>query len=415
MWNFGELKMAKEDKSVEETKKEKHNLWKKFSLFFKRILKSEEEELFPPKMKWWEWFLCLMAWAFMVVGLAVVADQLCFRVGSECFCCTYIALGFTLAGLIIYRLIRHRFIVHKARLEDRSEVEAMFAEARTVVELGSTQLKNQEQYEQKKEQLKKEMQRIKDIGYKGWTEYQVLQFNQMLVEFLQEDELIGRAQLTLGELKEYAHDSAYRYEWEQFYVWEDKIEGAIKNIEDAGDDKDKRGTAVAVLRARLKTLLEYVADYYAYWAEGSAIIRGIITSGVMVVPILLSMGLLPVLHSAGDGFLRIHNWGLLGITGAITAMLLSLRKSDFVEVGSTEGKKELWRAVIGVALGLVAGILVYSMIGGGLLSGAFFPTISSFEGKESKELGLSIFWAIAAGYSFEWVFDHLRSATERRS
>jgi len=127
------------------------------------------------------------------------------------------------------------------------------------------------------------------------------------------------------------------------------------------------------------------------------------------------MGLLPVLHSAGDGFLRIHNWGLLGITGAITAMLLSLRKSDFVEVGSTEGKKELWRAVIGVALGLVAGILVYSMIGGGLLSGAFFPTISSFEGKESKELGLSIFWAIAAGYSFEWVFDHLRSATERRS
>ncbi len=404
--------MSEENKLVEETKDKEPS-------FGDDGGRSKcREEPFPPKMKWWEWILWFIAWAFLLGGLAVAANQLCFRIGPECVCCTYIAFGFVIVGLIIYRWVRHRFIVHESRLEDRSEVDSLLAEARTVVEPKSMKSGREDENERRKEQLKKEMDRLEQLGEKGWTEYQVLQFNQMLVDFLPEAELVGRAQLTLEELKEYAQDSAYRYEWEQFCFWQDKIEEAIdkiENIEGAGDDEDKRKTDVAALRARLKTLIEYVTDYYAYWAEGSAIVRGIRMCGVFGLFPLLAMGLLPIVHPGGDKVLGVFNWGLLGMSGSITAVLLSLRKSDFVEVGGTEGKKELWRAVLGAALGFIAGILVYSMIAGGVLSGALFPTIIFFEEQESKELALSIFWAITAGYSFEWVFDHLRSATGRTS
>ena len=73
------------------------------------------------------------------------------------------------------------------------------------------------------------------------------------------------------------------------------------------------------------------------------------------------MGLLPLIHPAGNGVLTVLNWGLLGISGANTAVLLSLRKSNVMEVGNTEGKKELRHSMLGAGLGLVAGVILYSM------------------------------------------------------
>ncbi len=159
-------------------------------------------------------------------------------------------------------------------------------------------------------------------------------------------------------------------------------------------------------------LLEHIASYNLSWAEGSAIVRGIIRCGVFAIFPLVAMGLLPILHPEGNGNLGVLNWGLLGVSGSLTAVLLSLRKSDLVEVGNTEGKKELWRAVLSTALGLMAGILFYSMIAGGIFSGTALPAITS-EQMELKDTALSIFWAIAAGYSFEWVLDCVRSSIER--
>jgi hypothetical protein len=123
------------------------------------------------------------------------------------------------------------------------------------------------------------------------------------------------------------------------------------------------------------------------------------------------MGLLPILHPANDKVIGILNWGILGITGATTAVLWSLRKSDIVTVGDEEGKKELWRAVLGAGLGFVAGILLYSMILGGILDGKVFPEITASSPKQI-DIALSIFWGITSGFSLELVFDRLRSTSE---
>ena len=257
------------------------------------------------------------------------------------------------------------------------------------------------------------MRTLKEIGENGWTEYQVLSLNQMLVDFLKVDDLIASARLSLTELEDYALDSARRYDWEQCRRWQQKIKDAVGKIEqvdvqdadyDANQDK-----ASESLRAELRMLLEYVASYNMSWGEGSAIIRGIIRCGVFTLFPLLGIGLLPLLHPASDKILHILNWGVLGVSGAITAVLLSLRKSDVVEVGNTEGKKELWHAVLGVGLGLVAGVLGYSLIASNMLkAGGIIPDVKS---PEHPQIALSIVWAVTSGVCFEKILDLARGAT----
>lgn len=383
---------------------------------------KRQEDVFPPKLSGWEKWTLGISYLFLVLALLYLLDQLCLHIAPPCICLTYFALGFVFIMLLIVRLFRHKFLVHKARLEDQSEVDATIVEAMNVEPRLTKPVEKPDDYPEKKKQLLKEVDRLKnEIGNRGWTEYQVLSLNQLLVDFLKEDELKARTRSSLAELEEYADDSAYRYDQKHYDQWKDNVDNAIKNIDEAIDKSDegkddhlKRDEAGEVLRAELRTLLEHVASYRANWAMGSEVIRALTSLGVATIPILLAMGLLPLLHPAGDKVLGIFNWGLLGISGAITAVLLSLRKSNLVEVGNTEGKKELRRAVLGTGLGLVAGILVYSMIAGGILSGTAFPEItpgSTSEQPELKAIALSSLWAIASGFSFEWVFDRLRSTT----
>ena len=134
--------------------------------------------------------------------------------------------------------------------------------------------------------------------------------------------------------------------------------------------------------------------------------------GAAAVPILLVMGLLPILHPGGDGIFGVLNWGLLGISGSLTAVLLYLYKSDRVEVGHTEGKSELWRTVLGATLGFVAGVLIYAIFRAELLSGAAVPDLTY---QDRSDLGLTIVWAIGAGMYFEGVFERVRSSMEKGS
>ena len=90
--------------------------------------------------------------------------------------------------------------------------------------------------------------------------------------------------------------------------------------------------------------------------------------------------------------------------------MISLRNSNEVEVGYTYGKRELWRAVLGAPLGLLAGILVFSALAGGLIStGGFVPNLAK---PELSDAYLSIVWAVVAGMGFENVFQRMRRAVE---
>ena len=98
------------------------------------------------------------------------------------------------------------------------------------------------------------------------------------------------------------------------------------------------------------------------------------------------------------------------MAGAIASALIGLRNAKEVEVGDTSGRQELWRAVLGAPLGLLAGILVFSAIAGGLIeNGAAVPNLAD---PKLPDLYLSIVWAVFSGMGFERVFQRMRSATE---
>lgn len=376
---------------------------------------KDNEPPFPPELPCWKRVvLCFIYVGGLFASLYLVNQFCCYLVQfspiyfcllkfSPSICGTYIAFAFLIIVLPIDRFIRRRLIVHNARLEDRSEVEATIVEAETV----EPRLLNPvrpEDYDKKKKDLDKEVERLRKLGPKGWTEYQVLSLNQMLVDFLGEDDLIARSQLSLADLKEYAEGDAYRYDIEQYYEWSTRINEAIEEIKKSEETAgEKRDDATEPLRANLRTLLEHVSAYGLNWAEGSALLRSLMICGVTAIPIFLAMGILPF-----TGKLDLFNWAFLGISGSLTAVLLEIRKSNLVEVGNTDGKKELWRAVLGSVLGLVAGILSYAMISGGIFNGAVFPNLDS---DSMKDIGLSIVCAFGAGLSFEYIFGRMRGIT----
>ena len=383
----------------------------------KNINKIPCQDSFPPKFIWWKkWIVLPFIWITLSVSLLYLADQLCFKQTPSCICCTYIAFGLVLSIIVIDRWIYHEIIVHNARLEDVSEVEATFVEAK-VVELANLGYMSEEEYfKKKKSELDEEVKRLKELGNRGWTEYQILSLNQMLVEFLDIDELKARARSSLDDLEDYADDSSYRYDQKQYDKWKDIIKKAIDKVDNAVDNaenEEQKNTAMMALQAELQMLLEHIASYHANWSRGSAILNGIKVCGCLSLPLLIGMGLLLLFHpmyiNGGEQKLSVLNWGIFGIIGAMTAVLLGLRKSDYVEVGNTEGRKELWRTIPGIALGLLAGTLAYWMIAGELFThGGIVPDLDS---SSLKDTGLSILWAVASGFCFEKVFDRMVSTT----
>ena len=321
-------------------------------------------------------------------------------------------ISFVLAGIIVDRIIRYETRLHKLRSEDLSVVKSMIIEATTFNSKISSPGIKPEDFESKKNQLSEEVSRLnKLISQDCCTEYQILPIQKMLVDFMSNDELKTTAQSTLVELQEYAEDSSYLYDKENYIKWEQRIEEAEKLINEHEDkpENDRDEDSSSYLRSELKALMEYVTGYTYTWTVGSELIRNLIICSAAAIPLLIVLGIIPVIHpnateSVELGFL---SWGLLGTSGSLTAVLLGLRRSDLVEVGNTEGKKEIWRAIIGSALGFVSGILVYSLLAGGLIKeGAAVPHIAS--GK-INDISLMVFWAIGAGFSFEKIFDRFRT------
>ena len=347
---------------------------------------------------------------FSLAGLLVAVDQLCLENPFfwSCRCLAYLGLVAGLGSFVAWRYLLREDVAHQGRLEDKSDVEASIVEAKTV-EPRMVRPLRPEGFKEKKKNLDNEIKRLEEIGRENWTEYQILSLYQMLVDFLKPLDLVSTTDSVMDVLDEYAADSRYRYDREYYAKWKERVDDAKKEIDNAKDvEKDEKSER---LRAVLKTLYEHVADFNYKWAEGSALIRDLLVVNAMAIPVFLTLGLVPVIHPSDPGTLDVINWAMLGVTGALAGSLRGLHRSDEVEVGNTEGKREIWRAVSGAALGFVAGALTYGVIAGGLVEGAAVPSAEASRSAVS-DVGLSVVWGVAAGFSFERVFERVRTATE---
>ena len=364
------------------------------------------ENLFPPELIGWKFLLLLGQRAISLLAFFYVIDQAAVDYFPKSTHGTYIALILIPLCFLLSRVFQHEIRVHEERLQDPSEVEALIVEARTI----EPRMDNKpENYAEKAKDLQEEADRLEKAGPYYWTEYQILSLNQMLVDFLKIHDLKERADSSLDDLEEYATDSAYSYDLRKFDRWKERIDKAEEELDKATGDSDEQDKAAESLRASLRTLQEHVANYEAFWANGTVVIRSLIISLAISIPVLLIVGILPFWFLEGNKVMTVFNWALLGSAGSLTAVLLALRDTDVVAVGHTEGQKVLWRTVIGGLLGLVAGTLIYSLITGGLLSGSMFPAnVDDFARSSLPNKGRTIFWAFAGGFSFERVFEQTR-------
>lgn len=370
---------------------------------------------------------CLLLWLARLILVASVAYFVFFcldllfawEVLPACSYCTYVALAGFLAALVCDFLVRHKSRVRKARIEDRSEIEALIREAQLVLDENAGENLS-ELHEKKQAFLEKEVQRLQQLGPSKWTEYRVLTLDSLLIDFLSCVELKARARSSLADLKEYADGTAFSYDVQHYYDWEKRIESNIAKIDEWEGKKESNKQRKALkryietLRANLQSLLEHVANYEANWSEGSSVLSGIQICGSAAVVVFLVMGILPVsehvgLDQAPPVTLGILNWGFLGASGAVASVLIGLRNSNLVEVGTTKGKKELWRMVLGAPLGFLSGVLVLSIIQGGLIQ----PEINDLtKVNEWAEIYRSIALSVGAGMALETVFQRVRAATE---
>lgn len=373
---------------------------------------EEENKDFPPKLSRMRRTLVGIFGLLIFCGVIVSLDQLFLPsplLFPSCPCAAYIGLGIALSSFLTVLALLHRFRVHNARLEDVSVVEGIFVDADTIEPRLSNPTRPS-QYDNKKKEIQKEVTRLKNLGVRGWTEYQVLSLDQMLVDFLKPDDLKARAVSRLNRLKEYAQDSTHPYDADFYRDWDKRINNAIEKM-DTSESVSKRDELGDSLRAELRELLDHVADYQSLWKEGSVILSALRFGGVAAAVMVLVMGLVPLLHPATreEPTFGILNWALFGMSGSLIVVLRDLRNSKMMEAGDNEGWFELVRAVLGATLGFVAGVVTYAMIGGGLITGPLMPDI---ERNVLVDLLLSVVVGIGAGFAFEQVFDRLKSATE---
>lgn len=252
-------------------------------------------------------------------------------------------------------------------------------------------------------------------------ELDALPLRKALVDLYPKNELITKANYELGLLWEYTPDTP-QYD-EIFDDWEQRIKSTIEKINDAekkernlkeSDTAKNVGQNVIMaeteiegniekLRPQLRSLRETVAWYDKTWAIGEIYIKGVTywVGGSLLIMVI--MGVLPLIHPKmeGLGVLGILHWASLGISGAFLSSIVSMRNLDVNEIGEQEGKQLLLKTIGRITIGALTAILLYAAIMGGILEGKLFPELPIRSDKFDMNTGLSIFWAIFAGFSLK--------------
>ncbi len=365
----------------------------------------------PPEWVWWRIGLVGIG-EMLVYGSALILAATCLNllfknpVGLKCTCWIYVPGALLLIGLCMVRLLRYPFRVHEARLVDRTEAEALFDGGKDLLKASEGGQHSSSNGDKDRDTaLRKLIEcRIAD-GPSTWTEYRVLPVEQGAVRLLSVEDLIARANARLDDLREYDEkrtDAEKEYFRERAERLRESIELAQKTKpNDEAKETKPNDEAKGFLEADLRMLLETLADYDKNWAVGSEMLRALLIVISVTIPIFLLMGIAPILLPSLSG-LGFMNWALLGAAGSLTAVLRKLYLRNKVDVGESEGKNELYQAIEGAILGMVSGVLVYTMLWGELLSGHIVPDVGS---ATINDIYLSVFWAFMTGFTFETFFD----------
>ena len=392
----------------------------------------------PPELECWQKIIKWISIAILIVvpGLFLTAALCCVLNPEllEVICADDSCLPgiFVLVSGIILMLpisiiailwVRYRVAIHEEKVQDRSTVESLLEQACTTASLLECEQDDVEKSTYAQE-IHAEIKRLREIGPDGWTYYQTLHLDLLLVDtFFGEEEVISNAELALTQLADYVADSSAPFDLKQYNKWNERLKiitapedsaeyWRIKHCEESPDGDGSK--LLELGKERLKALKDYIADIESDWATGSVILRNLKYSSIATIIAFLLIAFLPVMFAwyANSGELEFgwFGWGLLGSVGALLSVLHKQQKFNIVELGNTEGQKEFWRVFAGGCLGLVAGLIAYALISSGVVGGRLFPSLYEGAQKCGKDgsLYLSLVWAIGAGFGFEKIFDRVK-------
>lgn len=394
-------------------------LWKKIKTFVISLSKI--------------FLLVLVPVAFLTVVICYVypelSNMLCAADNGDNYCvlaihvCFAGSVFFVLGSIVIYLWVRYDDVVLEKTSQRIDIVESLIGKATVAAN------KLDENDQQKKicaEKIKEEINRLrKEVGLEKCTYYQTLHLEQLLVDEFDHEQAQADAERTLTELGDYVADSSHPFDREQFEKWSKRL-GIITNpknsieywqLQQCPGSSDDTISSLQLGKERLKALMDYIAGIETDWATGSIILRNFKLGSIAAIIAFTLIALLPVICHWGSVCGRPEfgwvEWGLLGIVGALVSVLYEQQKSNVVDVGNTEGQREVWRVLAGGCLGLVAGLMAYALFKSGLIDSNITPygnnvSSQSSSGLENDSLYLSFLWAISAGFGFEKIFERTK-------
>lgn len=264
------------------------------------------------------------------------------------------------------------------------------------------------------------------------VEYDLLALKILLVDCARKHAVPAQARVYLTDLKNYADQETHTQTVEEYWDIRHRIEETEKKIYaqhyyDAHtsdpDKQKKKVSAVTELREIVKEeLLPTLTDNEKLWSEGFAIVKTLRGACLAAIPLLLATGLIPMYMGEVCMLSGIH-WAILGVAGALVAVLRSLGTADRLVVGDEQGMREVQRAWWGAGLGLVAGLLTYMLVKSGFISCFLFggPCVPGnmedqilisgcfLEQVGKHQIYVHMLLAFLAGFAFERGIDRVRA------
>ena len=243
---------------------------------------------------------CILLFVYPMSILVAICEQ----------CVLGLPIGFIIFGIYGYLWLRYDLETFEKQVQGRDTIEAMIQSAWAMV--GRIEHKQQISASDDQEDrviiaksILSEIRRLESISPSGWTYFQTLHLDQLLVDALDsEQELKARAELRLSSLKDYVEESAYAFDKEQYENWEERLKVVtdptnsnmywLQRQQHAEQDHAD-ATRLKLGRETLKALLEYAAGIESDWASGSLILRNLRIVAVFMILALLPIAFLPVM------------------------------------------------------------------------------------------------------------------------
>lgn len=150
---------------------------------------------------------------------------------------------------------------------------------------------------------------------------------------------------------------------------------------------------------------------------GEAIIESMTYWSVISGIALLIVGFSPLFDQPYfESPLNIAHWAVFGFQGALLSTITHMRKLEPFEIGEDDGNWQLRKMVMGLFIGAIAAIMLYLAIQSGMLGGKALPKLASNEQGINDPVArnaLSVFWAIAAGFSGSTLIERLLRQAEQ--